>query len=1068
MGKIQKTFCLSMVLMTGLSLDAFAQDKVITGTVKDAKDVIIGASVKVDGSKVGTVTDMDGNFKLKVPANAKKLTITYVGYDPQTIELDGKNSFNVTLSESSQMLDEVVAIGYAKVKRRDLTAATSSVNGDQLAIAPVTTAAQALTGKAAGVSVITSNGAPGADINITVRGGTSLTQSSSPLYIVDGFVMDNGLQNVDINDIASIDVMKDASATAIYGSAGANGVVIITTKSGKAGKTEINYNGYLSFEQLGKKLNVLNITDYVKYQYEFQALAGDQDKWVNMFGGSAGADAYKYIDQEYSNREGIDWQDLVFGKTALTQNHNLNISGGSEKTKYMVSYNLVDQDGIMDKHGYRRNSLRVKVNHTLYDHIRFDFNSFFTDTRVEGGGAYDGLKNAILQPVTGGVRFTNDQFINADLLDEMQEIDSQYDIANPIINNDAVTDIKKTRMFVANAGLEFDFLKDFMFRTAGSYSWSQTRVDKWDDGRTKTAQNLGGPYGSRNNSEKFRWQITNTLSWGHKYGDHKVNVLLGQETLYSQSIGLENEYTKFPDINFGLNNVNMGTASTWSSSKSRSGKVSFFSRVSYNYQERYLFNATVRGDGSSKFARGHQWGAFPSASAAWRISEEKFMKNQNIFSNLKLRLGYGVAGNDAIDNNMYATDYGAGHVIVNKQDISSLVPGDVIGNKDLRWEKTSTTNIGLDMSFLNGRLNLSVDWYNNKSDNLLVKNSIPTSTGYTYQYQNVGAIRNRGMEFVWNSLNIKGKDFKWTTDLNISFNRSKVLALYGNSDSNYWLRSVSSGHINYWIQEGQPLGQFYGYKYAGVYTTDDFVQQADGSYKLKDGVPSAKGTSRSSIKPGDVKYICIAGETDKDGNPVWSTNDRTVIGNATPKFQGGFNNTFAYKGFDLNIFMNFSVGNKLFNMSTQRFMGPYLPNQNTLTVMKDRFKLVDPNTGKETTDLKRLAELNPQQYDSKAMWSLHSSNKNTITDPVDYFLEDGSYLRLSTITLGYTFPKKWMSRLHISNMRLYCTLNNICTITGYSGYDPEVASSSSLLEMGLDNASYPRSKSYVVGLNINF
>lgn len=1070
---LHKNLCLLMLLLIGCPLSIFAQNKTITGTVRDAIDVVIGASVTVKGnSSIGTITDINGNFKLSVPASAKELVVSFIGYEDQILTIGNKTHFDVTLKESSVMLEEVVAIGYAKVKRKDLTAATVSVGGDDLKIAPVTTAAQALTGKAAGVSVITQSGAPGADINITVRGGTSITQSTKPLYIVDGFQMEDGLQNVDINDIETIDVMKDASATAIYGSAGANGVIIITTKSGKAGKTEVNYNAYVSFEKLGKKLDILGVKDYVKYQYEYQVLGGNGDKFADMFGGDVNASdfytgAYNRIANEYGNREGIDWQDLIFGGTGLTQNHNVAINGGTDKTKYLLSYNYTGQDGIMSKHGYDKNNIRLKLNHELWKGIRFDFNTNFSDTKIEGGGSLGGaLKMTILQPVTGGAKFTNEQFINSDISDTMSEIDSQYDIYNPIITNDAVTKIKKSRQYSVNAGLEFDILKDLMFRTAGSYLWEQTRSDSWDDGRTKTAQNNKGPYGSRDNNEKYRWQITNTLSWNHDFGQHHITALLGQETTYTESIKLKNEYREFDEDNFGLNSVGDAKSVIYSSSKNRGGKVSFFGRVGYNYNERYLLTATLRADGSSKFARGHQWGYFPSVSGAWRISEEAFMKKQDVVQQLKLRVGYGMAGNDNIDDNMYATDYGSGHVAINKSDVSILKPGDTIGNKNLKWETTTTANVGLDVSVLNSRINLSVDWYNNESNNLLIKNKIPTSTGYSYQYQNIGAIRNRGWEFVLNTVNIQTKDFRWSTDLNIALNRSKVLDIYGDSETNYFLQN-SSSRIDYKIEVGKALGQVYGYLYDGVYTTDDFTQNADGTYSLKDGVPSLKGKNRSQIKPGDVKYKCTAGEEEK-GNPVWSTNDRTVIGNAQPKFTGGFNNTFTYKGFDLTVFMNFTVGNKIFNMSTQRFIGPYLPNQNTLSKMNNRFTLIDPATGKETTDLKRLAELNPQQYDKKAMWSLHSDNKIAISDGLDYYLEDGSFLRLSTITFGYTFPKQWLQKAHISKARIYCTLNNIATITGYSGYDPEVASSSSLLTMGIDNSSYPRAKSYVVGLNLTF
>ena len=1070
---LHERLCLLILLLMSCTLSAFAQNKTITGTVKDATDVVIGASVVVKGTAKGTMTDIDGKYTITVPASAKQLVFSFIGYETQTVTIGNQSKIDVTLKESAQMLEEVVAIGYAKVKRKDLTASSVSVGGDDLKAVPVTTAAQALTGKAAGVNVTTQSGAPGASVNITVRGGTSITQSTSPLYIVDGFQMENGLQNVDINDIASIDVMKDASATAIYGAQGSNGVIIITTKSGKAGKTEVNYNTYVSFEKLGKKLDLLNVLDYAKYQYEFQVLRGKQESWATMFGGNASdADfytgAYGRIESEYASREGIDWQDLVFGGTGMLQNHNLNVTGGNDKTKYMLSYNYTDQEGIMSKHGYSKNSIRAKINHELWKGARLDFNTNYQSTTIEGGGSLGGLlKMTILQPVTGGSRFTNEEFIGADISDEMLQVDSQYDVYNPIIINDAVSNKKFTRQFSANAGLEIDIMKDLTFRTAGSYLWQQVREDMWDDGRTKTAQSYGGAYGSRDNAEKKTWQITNTLSYGHEFGEHKLNVLLGQETSHSESMYLNNEYHKFPENNFGLNQVSMASAYSYNSDKSKNGLVSAFGRVSYNFQDRYLFTGTMRADGSSKFSRGNKWGYFPSASGAWRITEEDFMKDQKVFDNLKLRLGYGTAGNCNIENNMYATDYSAGHYAINNFDVSTLVPGSILGNKNLKWETTTSTNLGLDISVLHSRLNLSIDLYNNESNNLIIKNKIPVSTGYSYQYQNIGSIRNRGIEMVLNSNNIRNKKFTWSTDFNIAFNRSKVLSIYGDGGNDNFIQNYDS-RVDYMIKVGKPLGQFYGFKYDGVYTTSDFTQNADGTYTLKDGVASLKGKKRSLVKPGDVKYVCTAGQTDLDGNPIWSTDDRSVIGNAQPKFQGGLNNTFTYKGFDLTVFMNFVYGNKIFNMSSQRFIGPYLPNQNTLDVMNSRFTLVDPTTGKESKNLDRLAALNPQQFTKDAMWSLNSDNKIAISDALDYYLEDGSFLRLSTITLGYTLPKSWMHKARISNARVYCTLNNIGTITGYSGYDPEVAATSSALTQGIDNSSYPRAKSYVVGLNLTF
>ncbi len=1077
---LHKNLCLLMLLLIGFPLSIYAQNKTITGTVRDAMDVVIGASVIVKGDKsVGTITDMDGNFKLSVPASAKELVVSFIGYEDQTVAIGNKTHFDITLKESSVMLEEVVAIGYAKVKRKDLTGSSVSVGSQELAMAPVTTAAQALAGKAAGVNVVQQSGAPGADVHITVRGGTSITQGSEPLYIVDGFQMDNGLQNIDINDIETLDVMKDASATAIYGARGSNGVILITTKSGKAGKTEVSYNGFVSFDRLGKKLDLLGVEDYVKYQYEFQALRGSYNDFANFFGGDVNAadfytGAYGRIASEYGNRAAIDWQDLVFGDTGITQNHNLNINGGTEKTRYMLSYNYTGEDGIMERHGYQKNSIRAKINHELWKGVRFDFSSSFQMTKVEGGGSLGGkLKQTILQPITGGSRWTNEQMIGSDIGAEIGDImnDNNYDSRNPILDNRAITNEKYTRLVTVNAGLEIDIIKDLTFRTAGSYWWRQVRQDYWDNGTTKQAEANKSPYGYgyRNNDEKFSWQVTNTLSYNFDIAEkHQFTALLGQETIYSESMNLNNEYREFSDGNFGLNDVAMGTPYTYKSGKSKDGMVSFFGRLSYNFNSRYLLTATMRADGSSKFARGNQWGYSPSASAAWRISEESFMEDFENLDNLKLRAGYGVAGNNNIDNNMYATTYGSGHYGYNGGDFITYVPGSTLGNRNLKWEKTATTNIGVDVSLFGSRINLSMDWYNNQSNNLLIKNKIPSSTGYTEQFQNLGSIRNRGVEIVLNTTNIRTKDFTWTTDFNIAFNRSKVLELYGKEGaSNYFIQDYES-RMGYKVEVGKPLGQYYGLVYDGIYTTEDFTQNADGTYTLKPDVPYLKGSTRSKVKPGDVKYKNIAGETDDDGNPVYSINDRTVIGNAQPKFTGGMNNTFKYKGFDLTVFMNFVYGNKVFNMSTQRFIGPYMANQNTLAKMANRFTLIDPQTGKESADLTRLAELNPAQFSGDLLWNISSNNKNAISDHSSYYLEDGSYLRLNTITLGYTLPKALVQKAKISNARVYCTLNNIHTFTGYTGYDPEVSASGSALTPGVDNSSYPRSKSWVLGVNLTF
>jgi len=1050
-------------------------------------------SARVGSSAIGQSADENGKYSITVPESVSTLLFSLLGYEDEVVNIQGRSIVDVSLEESSLFLEEAVSIGYAKVKRKDLTGSSASVSGSELSQIPVTTAAQALTGKAAGVSIITQSGAPGADINISIRGGNSITQSTSPLYIVDGFAMEDGLRMVDINDIESIDVLKDASATAIYGAQGSNGVILITTKSGRSGKTSVSYNAYAQFERISRKLSMLPVEDYVKYQYEFAMLntSGKIADWADMFGGSLSdgdfyTGAYSRIHSAYADSEAIDWQDIVFGGTAFTQSHNVNVSGGNEQTKFLLSYNYSDQDGIMTKHGYRRNSVRAKINHELWDGVRLDFNTSFGSFRTDGGGRLSSaLRKTLLQPPTGGVRFSNEDLVSKDLTDEFKKIEGQYDLDNPVLENEAVDNSKYNRVFSVNGGIEFDILKKLTWRTAGSYSWYSIREDYWDNGTTRAAESykVDGqdsvyPWGRIYNTEKYSYQITNTLNYSDTFGKHNLSALLGQETLFNHSQYERNVYYGFPENNFGLDNIGMGQSYSRASGLNESAIVSFFSRVMYGYDDRYLLTLSARADGSSKFAKGNKWGFFPSASAAWRISQEDFYRGSafsSVVNRLKLRVGYGTSGNCNVDDYIYTTAYSAGHYFVNGKDVSTLIPGSILGNSDLKWETTHSLNIGLDAGVFKDRVNLSADWYNNRSNDLIILNEIPNTTGYASQYQNLGAIRNRGLEFVLNSVNIEGKEFRWTTDFNISFNRSEVLSLYGLDGKDYMYVTQSDSYENwsapFLVKVGQPIGQFFGYVYDGVYTTDDFIQNADGSYILKPGIPYDSNRKREQVKPGDMKFVPQTDKTDAEGNPVYtisSNDDRAVIGNAAPKFSGGLANSLSYKGFDLYVFMNFSVGNKVWNLNKVRYYGPYLGNMNSFSEMAGRFTLIDPETGKETTDLARLAELNPNQHDKSQLWSLSSYNNYSVSCPMDLFVEDGSFLRINTITLGYTIPDKITKKVNISNLRLYVTLNNIHTFTKYSGYDPEVSTNSSVMTQGMDSSSFPKTKGCVFGLNLNF
>ena len=702
---LHKKLCLLMFLLTGCSLGIFAQNRTITGTVRDAVDVVIGASVTVKGnSSIGTITDMDGKFRISVPSSARDLVIKFIGYDDAVIRLGTPTDYKVTLKESSVMLEEVVAIGYAKVKRKDLTGAISSVGGKELANVPVTTAMQALQGKAAGVNIVTESGAPGAGANITIRGGMSLTQSTEPLYIVDGFEMGSALDNIDINDIESIDVLKDASSTAIYGARGSNGIILITTKSGKKGKTQVSYNTYFSFDKLAKKLDLMsNVEDFVKYQYEFAELTGITPTWSAFYDDGMATDAtgfytgvYDRIHERYADASSIDWQDEVFGGYAMTQSHNVNISTGTEKTQVMLSYNYNGQDGLLANHSANKSAFRAKINSELYKGIRLDVNAMFNNKSVDGGGSYSGMKYVLRQPISGGTYFTRDQMLTEQTYVDFRGAESSYTASNPLIQNEASTSNKRSRMFSVNAGLEFDFLKHFTYRIAGSYRWNSSKSTSFSDERS-TGYLMDpvntGMTGSIGNSESYSYQITNTLNYNQTFAKkHKVNLLLGHEVSYSEDESNSISVKQMPYPNHGIDDISLGNVEEKKSGHGHSGIVSAFLRANYTFDERYLLTATLRADGSSKFAKGHQWGVFPSASVAWRISEESFWKENRIndvVNSLKLRVGYGTTGNNGVGSFSYRTN-----VSLTSYPMNNVMTWGFTSRNRLRTISTSASLIG--------------------------------------------------------------------------------------------------------------------------------------------------------------------------------------------------------------------------------------------------------------------------------------------------------------------------------------------------------------------------------------
>lgn len=1067
---------------------ASAQNRTVTGTVvgPDGQPVVGATVFATDGQKVnvplaGTTTDADGRYSLSIPAHARAISAQFIGYEQETVQIGGgRNVYDFSLKDSSVVMEEVVAIGYAKVKRKDVTGSTVSVSGQELAAVPVMTAAQALQGKAAGVNIVSTSGAPGAESQITIRGGSSITGSTKPLYIVDGFEMSNALENVDINDIETIDVLKDASATAIYGSRGSNGIILITTKSAQKGKTQVSYNTYFSFDTLANSIDMVdNVADYVAYQYEMMALNNKRPGYAAVFDDGLAYDApdfgpgvYARIAQRYANARGIDWQQRVFGGYALTQSHNVNIMTGTDRTQVMLSYNYNGQEGLSVAQGAYKNTIRAKVQSELWKGVRFDMNTSFNNKKVEGSGL--GLRNVLMSPLHGGTMFSEEHLLGEQTLLDYRAYDDSFGALNPIVQSLSNQSTKRSRAFNVNAGLEFDFLKYFTWRTAGSYSWSNSKNTAFSDKNSTsylTDPENTGITGSIGNSESYSYQITNTLSYNQTFAEkHKLGVLLGQETRYSESESNSLSLKKFPDPNFGLDDIGNAEVSEKKTSHSRSGMVSLFARVNYSFDDRYLLTATVRGDGSSKFKTGHKWGVFPAVSAAWRVSEEHFWKDHkvaDVINGLKLRVGYGTTGNNSIDSYSYSTSLQqASYPMLDNENHPVFVPENTLGNAALRWETVITANVGLELSMFDNRLNITAEWYNNQSNDLLLKCKIPDGTGYKDQYRNVGKMRNRGWEVTLNTVNIQKKNFRWTSDLNLTFNRSKVISLNDEQESMVFSQgSNRSGTVNYYATVGERLGDMYGYKYDGIYTTDDFIEMADGSLIIRDGVVRP---ATGSVQPGDIKFA--ADSYDENGNPVFSKGEMVKIGNGAPKCVGGFNNTFTFYGVDLSVFMKFSIGNDIYN-ATKHSMSPYASFETPTTALgSNYYRLIDPATGDKAASLARLRELNPDE--SGRTWSLSSYNRDKITYPSSYFVEDGSYLRIAQLTLGYTFPKTWMQKVRINKARLYFTVNNLATITGYSGIDPEIPAAESndnvVIKPGYDSSTYPRARSYVVGLNLTF
>ncbi|MDM8337894.1 SusC/RagA family TonB-linked outer membrane protein [Mediterranea massiliensis] len=1067
-----RNLILALLLVVGIT-GLRAQSLTVTGRVMDNENLeVIGGNVSLKGAAgVGTITDMNGNYTITVN-DAKKdvLVFSYIGMKTIEVPVKGRSKIDVTLEADNQLLEEVVVVGYATVKRKDLTGSVASIKSEDLMKVPTSDATQALAGRMAGVQIVQTDGQPGAEASIRVRGGISITQSNEPLYVIDGFPTEDGMSSLDPADIESIDVLKDASATAIYGARGANGVVLITTKSGKSmeGKGQVTFDAYVGFRKLANKLDVLSTEEFVLADYERTVgLTSTPEEtmtaWQNRYG------SFLELHENYGNRPGIDWLDETMGRTTLTQNYRVGVNGGSEAVKYNLAYSYNKDEGAMVYSGSERHNITLGVNGKVNDklsvtaRINFDYRSIY-GAGVAGNGTNEGGSNTdarfnkmaqILQyRPTIGIKGSDDELLMGEdplLTDEAGNV-----MQNPLINAAEEKDDREIRTLQANGGLTYKIMKGLTFRNnTGMRYRAQRRELFYGDQSIMGRRN--GTYGSIRNTEDGSFQTSNVLTYETRFQKaHKLTAQLGQEYVHRWERYVHTEVSNLPTDDFQLDDMGIGTPSASDSYLNDDDNLlSFFARVNYDYKDKYLLSATLRADGSSKFSADNKWGIFPAVSAAWRLGEEEFIKKLNIFSDLKFRIGYGLAGNNRIGSYNSLALFSS--VLTAMGD--ALVPGyasSVIPNKDLKWEANKTFNMGFDFGFLEQRITVSPEFYINRSSDLLLSTRLPMSSGYETMMVNAGETKNVGIDLTVNTQNIITKDFSWNTTLTFSHNKNTVEALTG-EEVQLFEGKFGYNQNTHRLAVGEPIGQFYGFITDGLYQVDDFdYDPATKTYTLKDGV--ACYGNRNTVQPGDWKF------RNMDGNDVIDENDKTVIGNASPKFYGGLNNNFAYKGFDLSIFFTFSYGNEVLNATKLVTSKVGRENYNALDVMNSHNRWMTINDrGERATDPAELAAMN--QGKSVASWHDNQEGNKYIHS---WAVEDASFLRLSNVTLGYTFPKQLIRKIKLSNLRVYATGNNLFTWTPYTGFDPEVSNMRSPLTPGVDFGSYPRSRSFIFGVNIAF
>ena len=1034
------------------AFSATTEAQTVSGVVRSATDnqPLNGVTVALKGSERVTTTDPGGRYNLSGVSPNDSVSFSFVGYKSQTIAINGRARIDIDLQSEASSLDQVVVIGYGSVKKIDLTGSVGYVNVHDLAKAPVASFGDALAGRVAGVQVNNVDGQPGGGINIMIRGAGSLTQSTSPLYVVDGFPIEN-LDPATINpeEIASMTILKDASSTAIYGSRGANGVVLIQTKRGKPGKAVVTLNGSLGYQIPPDQIPMKSPYECVKYQQELDPLA-----WATPAYFADG----KTLD-DYKNVEGINWQDHVL-ETGVIQIYNVAIRGGSDKTRYSISGSAFDQKGVIINTGLGRYTGRITLDQTISDKFTVGITADFTQTDAYGQQ---------IRSIYGGGNATSTALVrawmyrpiasdpNEDLLtqegDESLITTSDFRI-NPVIDLENQYQHNITDIIKANGYVSYDITKNLTFKSTAGIMQVKRRSEQFYNSKTSQGSpinpsNKNGIWGYLGVTNSNSFSNENTLNYKQTFGgDHTISGLLlfgvnSYKTFFTSFTGtqLPNEGQKMD----GLDDASSNTFNSPTIYNTINSMASYAARLDYNYKSKYLITLNFRADGSSKFL--DHWGYFPGGAIAWNMDQEDFFRNAFPFiSNSKLRVSYGENGNNRVGDfdaypHLTLNNGGQGYSFNNHPP----TPGaylSTLGNPLLQWEKTKQIDIGYEFGILDNKISLEVDLYRRITENLLLDADLPPSSGFGSAQENIGRLRNDGIEITLNTLNISSGAFSWRSNFNISFNRNKILALtYG--------QPALSSNATYLSQFGQPLflheigkpiGMMIGYIWDGNYQYDDFDNPAPDVYVLKNTV-ATNGTTRNTIRPGDIKL------RDLNGDGTVNASDITVIGRGQPIHIGGFSNDFTYKGFSLNVFLQWSYGNNIYNANRLLLEG----NSNGFHGINQYASYANRWTPENQTN---------ENYRTRGQGFIgYFSSKN---------LEDGSYLRLKTVSLGYSLPAGLIKKLYLSNLTVEVAAQNLLTWTNYSGLDPEVSTLNNVLQPGYDFSAYPQARTIVFGLRAAF